>query len=188
MFCRFFLFICFIYLFYLFILFILFILFLYFFIFFNFIFLFIFFKKTLSRQTTVAQKFPECRHSIVGSFLFLRLLCPLIVTPLREWEGIPDPIPTTQKKGLVLMSKILQNISNGTFLREHNTEFVNEWLKKNQSTLQDFFDRFLFIYFFLFLFLFFFFLFFFFFFFFSFFLFLFFFFFSFLSFFSIYFI
>ena len=59
-------------------------------------------------QMAVLKKFPECRHSVVGSFLFLRLLCPLVVTPVATWEGVPDPIPIPQKKGLVLMSKILQ--------------------------------------------------------------------------------
>mmetsp|Transcript_14372 Transcript_14372/g.19948 ORF Transcript_14372/g.19948 Transcript_14372/m.19948 type:complete len:1030 (-) Transcript_14372:186-3275(-) len=92
-------------------------------------------------QSSVLKKFPECRHSVVGSFLFLRLLCPLIVTPLTEWEGVPDPVPVNQKKGLVLMSKVLQNISNGTFLREANTDFINKWLTQNQEKLQQFFDR-----------------------------------------------
>lgn len=91
-------------------------------------------------QQSVLQKFPECRHSVVGSFLFLRLLCPLIVTPPIEWEGVPDPIPLNQKKGLVLMSKVLQNLSNGTHLRETNTDFINKWLDKSRDGLKQFFD------------------------------------------------
>eukprot|EP00009_Paramoeba_aestuarina_P014056 CAMPEP_0201541466 /NCGR_PEP_ID=MMETSP0161_2-20130828/71495_1 /ASSEMBLY_ACC=CAM_ASM_000251 /TAXON_ID=180227 /ORGANISM="Neoparamoeba aestuarina, Strain SoJaBio B1-5/56/2" /LENGTH=650 /DNA_ID=CAMNT_0047949007 /DNA_START=1067 /DNA_END=3022 /DNA_ORIENTATION=- len=92
-------------------------------------------------QQTVLTKFPECRHSVVGSFLFLRLLCPLIVTPPSDWEGVPEPIPINQKKGLVLMSKVLQNLSNGTMLRETNTEFINKWLEKSREKLQNFFDE-----------------------------------------------
>uniref|UniRef100_A0A7S4PAT3 Ras-GAP domain-containing protein n=1 Tax=Paramoeba aestuarina TaxID=180227 RepID=A0A7S4PAT3_9EUKA len=91
-------------------------------------------------QTSVLKKFPECKHSVVGSFLFLRLLCPLVVTPPPDFEGLPNPIPPKAKKGLVLVSKILQNMSNGTFLRESNTDLVNDWLKKNKKKLEDFFD------------------------------------------------
>jgi hypothetical protein len=39
------------------------------------------------------------------------------------------------------MSKVLQNISNGTQLRETNTDFLNKWLSKNQQRLRDFFDE-----------------------------------------------
>jgi hypothetical protein len=55
----------------------------------------------------------QLRHSVVGSFLFLRFICPGLVSP-EDAEIITTPISADSRKILVLLSKILQNIANGT--------------------------------------------------------------------------
>jgi hypothetical protein len=59
----------------------------------------------------VAAKFPEMRTRIVGGFLFLRVLCPALVTPL-ECGLVSAPVTRDAHRILVLTCKLLQNISN----------------------------------------------------------------------------
>ncbi|KAH3686842.1 hypothetical protein WICPIJ_002169 [Wickerhamomyces pijperi] len=65
--------------------------------------------KTIS--DSVKEKFPDYRLIAVGSFIFLRFFCPVIVSP--ESEKIVDiPNRQTQRKFL-LLAKVLQNMANG---------------------------------------------------------------------------
>ncbi|ODV60149.1 RasGAP domain-containing protein ASCRUDRAFT_76657 [Ascoidea rubescens DSM 1968] len=50
---------------------------------------------------------------LVGSFMFLRFLCPAVVSP--ESENLLDSPPNKQsKRSLILLAKVLQNIANGS--------------------------------------------------------------------------
>jgi hypothetical protein len=78
----------------------------------------------------VSKKFPELATStVVGGFLFLRFFCPAIVTPeafgllesmfcyllaslLKHRHFVAEPPPAETRRGLVLVSKLLQNLAN----------------------------------------------------------------------------
>jgi hypothetical protein len=61
-------------------------------------------------QDEVKDKFPQSKHSIVGGFLFLRFICPVLVSP----EGLNiENLSKESRRTLVLISKILQNLANG---------------------------------------------------------------------------
>jgi GTPase-activator protein for Ras-like GTPase len=60
---------------------------------------------------------PDCgRHAVVGSLLFLRLICPALISP-EGWE-ITGKITRETRRGLILMSKIIQALANGTKTKE----------------------------------------------------------------------
>jgi len=48
---------------------------------------------------------------MVGGFVFLRFICPSIVTPDGH-KIINETIPSDARRPLVLISKVIQNISN----------------------------------------------------------------------------
>lgn len=70
-----------------------------------------FFYICQSIYTEVEKKFPDYPYRAVGSFVFLRLLCPALVNP--EAENIV--IITTARSGrpLISLAKAIQNIANG---------------------------------------------------------------------------
>lgn len=60
----------------------------------------------------VSAKFPEARFVAVAGFLFLRLLCPAIVTP--EAHGLAVTVPSRgARRNLTLVAKTLQQLANG---------------------------------------------------------------------------
>ena len=62
-------------------------------------------------QQAVMKKFPEARRKVVGGFYFLRLICPAVVSP--DGFGVVESIDDTSRRALILISKILQTLSNG---------------------------------------------------------------------------
>ncbi|ANB15965.1 Ras GTPase activating protein IRA2 [Sugiyamaella lignohabitans] len=61
----------------------------------------------------VSLKFPEYKESAVGSFFFLRFLCPVLVSP--EQEGLLSAPPSRDiRRSFLLLAKAVQNISNCT--------------------------------------------------------------------------
>ncbi|KAG7194611.1 Ras GTPase activating protein ira2 [Scheffersomyces spartinae] len=71
--------------------------------------------KIVSRQiyVTVEAKFPEAVLIAVGSFIFLRFLCPVIISPEAYLDGVTVSNPKV-KRTLMQLVKILQNMANGT--------------------------------------------------------------------------
>lgn len=73
------------------------------------------FRKLCSYlQKEIAQQFPGFgnAHTFTGGFLFLRFFCPAIVAP--EVYGLTEEPPSmSARRGLILVSKALQNLSNG---------------------------------------------------------------------------
>ena len=68
----------------------------------------------------IEKRFPKCKnsHTFIGGFIFLRFFCPSMITP--EGYRLIDTIPTqAERRGLILISKALQNLSN-------NVQFGNK--------------------------------------------------------------
>eukprot|EP01104_Vermistella_antarctica_P014857 TRINITY_DN4749_c0_g2_i1.p1 TRINITY_DN4749_c0_g2~~TRINITY_DN4749_c0_g2_i1.p1 ORF type:complete len:924 (-),score=223.20 TRINITY_DN4749_c0_g2_i1:464-3235(-) len=87
-------------------------------------------------------KFPEMRQLVVGGFLFLRFICPSLVTPERYglWPEAPGK---NARRGLILVSKLLQNLANGVEFdgaKEEYTTPMNRVITGNLQNILNFFD------------------------------------------------
>jgi len=87
-----------------------------------------------------SQKFPDSSLTSVGGLINLRFFCPAIVTP--ENYGLVGETPVVEaRRTLVLMSKIIQNLSNHVAFREGFMFVLNSFLEKNQASMDSFLDR-----------------------------------------------
>eukprot|EP01114_Cavostelium_apophysatum_P017693 TRINITY_DN5318_c0_g1_i2.p1 TRINITY_DN5318_c0_g1~~TRINITY_DN5318_c0_g1_i2.p1 ORF type:complete len:955 (-),score=273.67 TRINITY_DN5318_c0_g1_i2:490-3312(-) len=81
---------------------------------------------------------------IVGGFLLLRYINPALMTPeaygLLPEGKIPANIP---RRNLILVSKILQNLSNGVEFgkKEQFMMSVNDFIKENKSKMEKYFEN-----------------------------------------------
>ncbi|KAJ5068004.1 ras gtpase-activating protein [Anaeramoeba ignava] len=86
----------------------------------------------------VTEKFPEMELSVIGSFVFLRLICPIITTP--TFEGMDEEkISNSARKALIQVTKVTQSLSNHSYLG--NAQFYkesDEFLKENISSFLHF--------------------------------------------------
>ncbi|XP_047513398.1 neurofibromin isoform X4 [Pieris napi] len=84
-------------------------------------------------------QFPHTSVGAVGTVLFLRFINPAIVSP-QEMGIVFRPIPMQIKRGLMLMSKILQNIANHVeFSKEQHMLPFNDFLRAHFETGRKFF-------------------------------------------------
>jgi hypothetical protein len=80
----------------------------------------------------VGKKFPASSTKAVGGFFFLRFSCPAIFSP--EGFGLVATPPTKkQRRALTLISKVMQNLSNGVQFgkKEPFMEPMNAFVTKN---------------------------------------------------------
>lgn len=89
----------------------------------------------------LCKRYPHSPHAniiSVGTVIFLRFINPAIVSPLEH--GIVDrPVPIPIKRGLMLMSKILQNIANHVeFSKEQHMLCFNDFLRARVEVGQEF--------------------------------------------------
>ncbi|XP_023313062.1 neurofibromin isoform X2 [Anoplophora glabripennis] len=74
-------------------------------------------------------QFPQNNIGAVGTVIFLRFINPAIVSP-QEMGIVCKQVPTSIKRGLMLMSKILQNIANHVeFSKEQHMLPFNDFLR-----------------------------------------------------------
>ncbi|XP_025987354.2 neurofibromin isoform X2 [Solenopsis invicta] len=80
----------------------------------------------------LCKRFPQSPQSnivAVGTVIFLRFINPAIVSP-QEMGIVNKPVPYEVKRGLMLMSKILQNIANHVeFSKEQHMLPFNDFLR-----------------------------------------------------------
>lgn len=80
----------------------------------------------------LSKRFPQCPQNnigAVGTVIFLRFINPAIVSP-QEMGIVNKPVPPHIKRGLMLMSKILQNIANHIeFSKEQHMLSFNDFLR-----------------------------------------------------------
>ncbi|KAJ5072726.1 fibronectin type iii domain-containing 3ba-related [Anaeramoeba ignava] len=90
-------------------------------------------------QKNVNEKFPQSKNISVGSFFFLRFVCPAITAP--ESYGLVRRKPSdTARRHLILVAKILQNVANGTNFREAGFEDLSVFITTNKQKAYEFFD------------------------------------------------
>ncbi|KAJ5080612.1 ras gtpase-activating protein [Anaeramoeba ignava] len=98
--------------------------------------------KEISRelQQRISYKFPDSRDLAVGSFFFLRFICPSIIAP--DAYGLVSSAPSdTARRHLVLVAKTLQNVANGTKFKEESLEDLSIFISANKQKAYDFFDQ-----------------------------------------------
>ncbi|KAK6622690.1 hypothetical protein RUM43_008532 [Polyplax serrata] len=90
----------------------------------------------------LAKRFPQCPQNnigAVGTVIFLRFINPAIVSP-QEQGIFTKTIPPNAKRGLMLMSKILQNIANHVeFSKEQHMIPFNDFLRAHFEVGRKFF-------------------------------------------------
>jgi len=91
-------------------------------------------------ERTVKEFFPDESYGILGGFLFLRFICPSIVTPERL--NVIDTCPSREaRRGLVIIAKMLQNLANGLEYGDKEAYMVplNSFIKENTSKMHSFY-------------------------------------------------
>ena len=92
------------------------------------------------KQKKIEKKVTKEYRKAAASFLFLRLFSPAIVNPYEY--GIYKEKPDKDlQRFLVLISKVLQNLSNGVFFREEYMENMNNFITKNLPSIHQYFEN-----------------------------------------------
>lgn len=88
-------------------------------------------------RTIVGKKFPNNQISSVGGLFFLRFICPCIVAPERFNLSKADEISKQTRRNSILISKILQNLSNQVAFgkKEPFMMVFNDFLDKNRGKM-----------------------------------------------------
>lgn len=91
----------------------------------------------------VVKIYPDARYSSIGGFIFLRFFCPAILSPESASPPLLTTVPSSIRRVLVLISKILQNLASGvkfgskeSYLTELNT-FIDENDEKCKKFLHE---------------------------------------------------
>ncbi|MDP2439718.1 MAG: hypothetical protein Q8P67_28545, partial [archaeon] len=99
-------------------------------------------RKVLAHLSAVIRlKFPDAEVAVLGSFFFLRFICPTIISPLES--GIwTDKIPPHSARCLVLISKTLQNLANGVLFgqKEPFMEPLNPFIQEHIPQVKTFYE------------------------------------------------
>jgi len=80
----------------------------------------------------VEDRFPDSRHSAVGSFIFLRFFCPAIVAPETiDLDASSDSREV--RRALLLITKVIQNLANNMVFgnKEPHMKVLNSFLSEN---------------------------------------------------------
>lgn len=83
-------------------------------------------------QEIVAERFSkEEAKTIFGSFFFLRFICPAIVSP--QLIGLPEVSSKESMKGLLYVTKVLQNLANDSLTSEPRLKLLNDLVTNIQN-------------------------------------------------------
>jgi len=80
----------------------------------------------------VEDRFPDSRHSAVGSLIFLRFFCPAIVNPESIDLDVPPEVREV-RRALLLITKVIQNLANNVVFgnKEPHMKVLNSFLGDN---------------------------------------------------------
>ncbi|KAG1177602.1 hypothetical protein G6F70_005649 [Rhizopus microsporus] len=83
---------------------------------------------------SVRERFPEARYTAVGSFIFLRFFCPVIVSP--EIDGVTKTAQLNSRemrRGYLIATKVIQNLANNVLFGAKETYMIvlNDFLTNN---------------------------------------------------------
>mmetsp|Transcript_13750 Transcript_13750/g.39113 ORF Transcript_13750/g.39113 Transcript_13750/m.39113 type:complete len:661 (-) Transcript_13750:66-2048(-) len=92
----------------------------------------------------VQKKYPDYKNAVtfVGGFIFLRFFCPAMVAP--EGYRLVDDVPSlAERRGLILVSKGIQNLSNGVQFgaKEAFMMPMNEFIIRNLHQTRQFLEQ-----------------------------------------------
>ncbi len=93
-------------------------------------------------HAALVAKFGESAGGAVGALVFLRFLCPAICHP-DAYGVLESPSPPDRMRGLVLLSKTIQNLANGVMfgLKEEFMMPLNEFIALQRDDLTAFASR-----------------------------------------------
>eukprot|EP01102_Stenamoeba_stenopodia_P013588 TRINITY_DN4434_c0_g1_i2.p1 TRINITY_DN4434_c0_g1~~TRINITY_DN4434_c0_g1_i2.p1 ORF type:complete len:1185 (-),score=326.97 TRINITY_DN4434_c0_g1_i2:1010-4282(-) len=94
-------------------------------------------------RKVVEERFPDCAHTAIGGFMFLRFFCPALVAP--EGYGLIQGTLTDKnlRRGLVLVTKVLQNLANKVpFTKEEYMRGMNDFINSNMNGIVSLFEQF----------------------------------------------
>lgn len=90
-------------------------------------------------RTSVGRKFQSATNVSLGGFIFLRFFCPALVCP--ELYGFTDERPSLEARRIfILLSKIIQNLSNGVQFNERYMKDLNTLVDANRDKLVRFLE------------------------------------------------
>ena len=81
-------------------------------------------------------KFPESQMRVLSGFVFLRIICPSIVTP-HTYGLVSEPVTRDVRRALTLVCKLLQNAANGVEFgtKEEYMKPMNDWVLSNADSV-----------------------------------------------------
>ena len=91
---------------------------------------------------SIRNKFPGAEYTAIGGFMFLRFICPAIISP--DQFSIVDQTITDRKlrRCLVIVTKVLQNLANRVqFSKEPFMYFLNPFIDDNLDVIRSLFDQ-----------------------------------------------
>jgi neurofibromin 1 len=94
-------------------------------------------------RTLMDDRFPNSRYQGVGGFMFLRFISPAVVAPQIIDINLTGP-GKELRRGLLLISKILQTLASNNFFPAHKEPFMtslNDFLKRNVWRVTTFLDQ-----------------------------------------------
>jgi len=90
------------------------------------------------------QRFPEAdRYQIgglVGGYIYLRFFNPVVVTP-ESVHFVDKKLSKTMRRNLILVAKILQNLSNGVEFRDKFMHRLSKFIENHREDIQTYFAR-----------------------------------------------
>jgi len=94
-------------------------------------------------QQECTKRFPDSQYISVGGLFFLRFFCPSILAPDVAGLVAADALAPNTRRALVLITKILQNLSNNIQFgqKEDYLGDFNVFITKNLVLLHKFFDE-----------------------------------------------
>ena len=93
-------------------------------------------------QQEVVKKFPEMKQKVIGGFVFLRFICPALVSPVRFGLVRSNMISASSQKSLILVSRVLQCIANGTEFDSSKGDLtkLNQVIETHKAKMLNYFD------------------------------------------------
>jgi hypothetical protein len=81
--------------------------------------------------------------ALVGGFLFLRVITPMVASPKVVLGATEQTLTPNQRKSLIVIAKVLQNLSNGILYGEKEEYMVplNPFLQKYRPRIEKYFEN-----------------------------------------------
>jgi len=88
------------------------------------------------------ENFSDMSHLVMGNLVFLRFLCPALILP-QKYGITPDTPHKSTQRTLILMAKVLQNLSNKVEFgnKEAFMAPMNKFITDNIGKVESFFDE-----------------------------------------------